>query len=261
MVICNPPYIPRPGERNNNAYEGLGLIAKFAQRGRRLLADDGLLLLNISTLAGERPLTWFDQYGWQLDVLDRMRVPLKVNAVTSGGTPEARAWYDYLSARGAIPAQGERGYRLWHELRMYACRPHYWRPSGPDFSSTRHEPRRRCHGRKVGLLLRARRRPKQEPSEDACLGRRSSSRAVTEEDVWLVVPSPAGVVVLCHQPRWGVPGAGVGQDATRPPDCDRTGAARRGIRMRSRSTRLRTCWEAGRRGVWIPTGSDPIAGV
>jgi hypothetical protein len=28
------PYIPRPGERNNNPYEGLGLLAKFAQRGR-----------------------------------------------------------------------------------------------------------------------------------------------------------------------------------------------------------------------------------
>ena len=52
-----------------------------------------------------------------------MRVPLKVNAVTSGRAPEAPAWYDYLSARGAIPAEGERGYRLWHELRMYACRP------------------------------------------------------------------------------------------------------------------------------------------
>ena len=123
LVICNPPYIPRPGERNNNAYEGLGLIAKFAQRGQELLADDGLLLLNISTLAGERPLAWFDEHGWQLDVLDRMRVPLKVNAVTSSGTREARAWYDYLSARGAIPAEGERGYRLWHELRMYACSP------------------------------------------------------------------------------------------------------------------------------------------
>jgi hypothetical protein len=82
-----------------------------------------MLLLNISTLAGERPLAWFDEHGWQLDVLDRMRVPLKVNAVTSGGTPEARAWYDYLSAHGAIPAEGERRYRLWHELRMYACRP------------------------------------------------------------------------------------------------------------------------------------------
>ena len=101
------------------------MIAKFAQRGRGLLAEYGLPVLNISTLAGERPLAWFDEHGWQLDVLDRMRVPLKVNAVTSGSTPEARAWYDYLSARAAIPAEGERGYRLWHEMRMYACRPQH----------------------------------------------------------------------------------------------------------------------------------------
>jgi hypothetical protein len=33
-----------------------------------LLADDGLLLLNISTLAGDRTLAWFDEHGWQLEV-------------------------------------------------------------------------------------------------------------------------------------------------------------------------------------------------
>jgi tRNA1(Val) A37 N6-methylase TrmN6 len=123
LVICNPPYIPRPRERDDNPYEGLQLIAKFAHRGQELLADNGLLLLNISTLAGERPLAWFDDHGWHLEILERMRVPLKVNAVTSGVTPEARDWYDYLSVRGAIPTEGERSYRLWHELRMYACRP------------------------------------------------------------------------------------------------------------------------------------------
>jgi SAM-dependent methyltransferase len=122
LVICNPPYIPRPAERNDNPYEGLGLIARFAEHGQELLAHDGVLLLNISTLAGERPLDWFADHGWHLDVLDRMRVPLKVNAVTSGVTPEARAWYEYLSARGTILPEEERGYRLWHELRMYACR-------------------------------------------------------------------------------------------------------------------------------------------
>jgi SAM-dependent methyltransferase len=122
LVICNPPYIPRPAERDDNPYEGLGLIAKFAQRGQGLLAHHGVLLLNISNLAGNRPLDWFDDQGWHLDVLDRMRVPLKVNAVTSGVTPEARAWYEYLSGRGLVLTEGERGYRLWHELRMYACR-------------------------------------------------------------------------------------------------------------------------------------------
>jgi tRNA1(Val) A37 N6-methylase TrmN6 len=119
LVICNPPYIPRPGERNDNPYEGLGLIAKFAQHGRDLLADGGALLLNISTLAGDAPLQWFSEHGWQIDELDRMRVPLKLNAVCSGVTPEARAWHEYLSERGAIPAEGEHGYRLWHDLRMF----------------------------------------------------------------------------------------------------------------------------------------------
>jgi SAM-dependent methyltransferase len=122
LVVCNPPYIPRPGEHDDNPYEGLGLIAKFAQQGQGLLAHDGVLLLNISTLAGERPLDWFDDHGWHLDVLDRMRVPLKVNAVTSGVTPEALAWYEYLRACGTILAEEEGGYRLWHELRIYACR-------------------------------------------------------------------------------------------------------------------------------------------
>ena len=56
-----------------------------------------------------------------------MSVPLKVNAVCSGVTPEARGWYEYLSARGAVPRRQERGYRLWHELRMYACRPGHQR--------------------------------------------------------------------------------------------------------------------------------------
>jgi len=123
LVICNPPYIPRHGSRNDNPYEGLGLIAKFAQRGHELLTDDGTLLLNISTLAGDKPLQWFAEHGWQIDELDRMRVPLKLNAVCSGITPEARAWHQYLSARGTIPAEGEHGYRLWHELRMFQMSP------------------------------------------------------------------------------------------------------------------------------------------
>jgi hypothetical protein len=40
---------------------------------------------------------WISYRHRALDIT--ARVPLKVNAVTSGGTPEARARYDYLSAR------------------------------------------------------------------------------------------------------------------------------------------------------------------
>jgi methylase of polypeptide subunit release factors len=123
LVTCNPPYILRPGVHNNNAYEGLGLIARFAQRGEQLLADDGFLLLDISTLAGDGPLAWFDEHAWQLDVLDRMRVPPKVNALTSDGSPRRVPGTTASAPPARSPPKESGGYPLWHELRRYACRP------------------------------------------------------------------------------------------------------------------------------------------
>jgi hypothetical protein len=68
-----------------------------------------------------------------------VRIPYRHRAldITAGdyptwvGDPEPPALHhrpaatlvEWMSARGAIPSEGERGYRLWHELRMYACRP------------------------------------------------------------------------------------------------------------------------------------------
>ena len=52
-----------------------------------------------------------------------MTVPLKVNAVTSGVTPESRAWLSHLRGRGMLPpTDADRGYRFWHELRVVECR-------------------------------------------------------------------------------------------------------------------------------------------
>jgi SAM-dependent methyltransferase len=124
VVFCNPPYIPRPGERNDNPYEGLDLIAKLASRGQQLLTDDGVMLLNISTLSSDRPLQWLADSGWQLTELERMTVPLKVNAVTSGVTDESRDWLAYLQERGMTqPRADHDGYRYWHDLRLLECRP------------------------------------------------------------------------------------------------------------------------------------------
>jgi release factor glutamine methyltransferase len=121
VVFCNPPYIPRPGERNDNPYEGLDLIAKLARQGRSLLTDGGVLLLNISSLSGAEPERWLAESGWAVRELDRLTVPLKVNAVTSGVTPESRAWLEYLRDRGLVP--GGDGYEFWHDLRMLECVP------------------------------------------------------------------------------------------------------------------------------------------
>jgi len=124
LLISNPPYIPRPDEGNTNPYEGLDLIHKLAYQGLGLLTDGGVMLLNISTFAGNEPLEWLADAGWNVWEIDRMRVPLKINAVTSGATSESREWLEYLRERGAVPPAGtDHGYRLWHELRMLACRP------------------------------------------------------------------------------------------------------------------------------------------
>ena len=83
LLFCNPPYIPRPAERRDNPYEGLDLIAKLARDGAGLLTEGGTMVLNISSLASDRPLDWLRDGGWQVTEIDRMTVPLKVNAVTA----------------------------------------------------------------------------------------------------------------------------------------------------------------------------------
>ena len=85
-----------------------------------VLTDGGVLLLNISSLSGPQPERWLADGGWTVRELDRLRVPLKVNAVTSGVTPESRAWLDFLRERGIV-SRGD-GYDFWHDLRMLECR-------------------------------------------------------------------------------------------------------------------------------------------
>lgn len=77
-----------------------------------------MLLLNISSLSGPQPERWLADGGWTVRELDRLRVPLKVNAVTSGVTPESRAWLEYLREM----VSGGDGYDFWHDLRMLECR-------------------------------------------------------------------------------------------------------------------------------------------
>lgn len=119
LLISNPPYIPRPTERHDNPYEGLDLVEKISRLGGDHLAEGGKILLNISSLAGEKPVEWFERDGWRVELLDEMRVPLKVNPVTSGLSPESAAWLAYLQQRGTLEDEGVAAdYRWWHRLRM-----------------------------------------------------------------------------------------------------------------------------------------------
>jgi tRNA1(Val) A37 N6-methylase TrmN6 len=121
LIASNPPYIPRQPAHIDNPYEGLDLVARLAHKAKMVLKDNGRILLNLSSLAGQEPLQWFSEQGLQVQALAEMRVPLKVNPVTSGLSLASRQWRDYLEAQGRVEIDEDEdsGYRYWHQLRMF----------------------------------------------------------------------------------------------------------------------------------------------
>jgi hypothetical protein len=124
LLVTNPPYIVRPGMRNDNPYEGLDLIRKLASEAHELLAPDGELWINLSTLSGDQPRAWLEREGGLvMELVDELRVPLKVNNITSGLTSESRSWLQYLVEQGLVELDESSSphYRYWHTLRLYRC--------------------------------------------------------------------------------------------------------------------------------------------
>lgn len=123
LLVTNPPYLPRPLSRHDNPFEGLDLLAKLAREADGLLGPGGRILTNISSAAGEEPLEWFREAGFAVSALETLRVPLKVNAVTSQMSPESHAWIKYLLDKDALEQEaddGDRsGYRFWHRLQAF----------------------------------------------------------------------------------------------------------------------------------------------
>ncbi len=121
LIVTNPPYIPRPGANIDNPYEGLNLVYQLSQEAKDMLNPGGQIIMNLSSLAGDEPLSWFTDNGWNVEALETMRVPLKVNNVTSGVSEESQRWLKYLETKGNLEIdEGESdGYRFWHTLRLY----------------------------------------------------------------------------------------------------------------------------------------------
>lgn len=81
MVVCNPPYIPRPNSIEDNAYEGLWLVIALLEQSKDFLNPWGTLLLNISSLGMsivDKMIWRLDGKGFDVKVIDSIQVPLKV---------------------------------------------------------------------------------------------------------------------------------------------------------------------------------------
>ena len=117
MMICNPPYIPRPKSINDNPYEGIGLLAYLIANAPRLLTNNGIFITNISSLCKDITEKIINKSNVEVKELDSMEVPLKVYNVLNN-----KEWMDYLLERG-LQKNRHDGYDYWHTIAIHQIKP------------------------------------------------------------------------------------------------------------------------------------------
>jgi len=116
MILCNPPYIPRPKSIDDNPYEGLSLAVYLVDNARDILTDDGVMVVNISSLGEGLVMPRMKDAGVAFRKIDEMEVPLKVYNVLNN-----MDWIDFLMQRG-LKREMRQGYEFWHTLNIYEIR-------------------------------------------------------------------------------------------------------------------------------------------
>jgi len=113
LIVCNPPYIPRPKSIDDNPYEGLGLAAYLITGANSLLAEDGQLILNLSNLSMPVAGPLIKQNGLDSKKLAELEVPLKVFNILNN-----QDWMAYLLERG-LKKDSHDGYDYWHTIMVH----------------------------------------------------------------------------------------------------------------------------------------------
>jgi precorrin-6B methylase 2 len=113
LLICNPPYVPRPGSIDDNPYEGVGLLNYLLYHAKEHLNPGGVLVVNVSSLCADIVLK--DKPALPVQLLTKMSVPLKVNNIMNNA-----AWLRYLTKKCGLKKRWKRGYEYWQELFIVA---------------------------------------------------------------------------------------------------------------------------------------------
>jgi hypothetical protein len=109
LMICNPPYVPRPSSIDDNPYEGVGLLNHLVHDGQKYLNKGGALVINISSLCKDQILN--KKPSMKMTVLEKMKVPLKVNNILNN-----KSWLDYLVNERGLKKKYKNGYEYWQEI-------------------------------------------------------------------------------------------------------------------------------------------------
>lgn len=107
LIVCNPPYIPRPKAIEDNPYEGLELLIYLIKNFNKDL------IINVSNLADDIIDPIVAASGAKVELLDYMEVPLKVGNVLNN-----KEWLDYLVKEKWLKENYHDGHLYWQKLRI-----------------------------------------------------------------------------------------------------------------------------------------------
>lgn len=113
LILCNPPYVPRPGSIDDNPYEGVGVLNYLIHDGTKNLNQGGILLTNISSLCWDIVMKTKPNLPYK--IIAKMRVPLKVNNILNN-----KPWLNYLVKKQGMKRKWERGYEYWQDIYIVA---------------------------------------------------------------------------------------------------------------------------------------------
>ncbi len=112
LVLCNPPYIPRPRSIDDNPYEGISLLHYLLSYASDHLTEGGRLVTNISSLCAEQAAHAVAESGVKVRELATLEVPLKVYNVLNNPL-----WMEYLLDKG-LKKEKKYGHDYWQRIRI-----------------------------------------------------------------------------------------------------------------------------------------------
>lgn len=119
LIVCNPPYIPRPKSIDDNAYEGVSLLAYLIKNSHKYLKDSGIFITNISSMCENIIYDIISKEKINAKKIDSMKVPLKVFNVLNN-----EVWMDYLvKCKGLKKVRfNKKGYDYWQTINITEVR-------------------------------------------------------------------------------------------------------------------------------------------
>jgi len=111
LIMCNPPYVPRPKSVENNPYEGLGLVRYVLDNYDKLLSDSGSFVTISSSVSRSLFESFTDELGLKIEELASMSVPFKITTILNNNQ-----WMDYLLGNGLLKKDYHDGFDYWHKI-------------------------------------------------------------------------------------------------------------------------------------------------